>query len=162
MKKFIPIVCTGLVAMALAGCGGAADSEYAEYWDNDELIAGQTEDHAHKAFSGDPGGGDSTSQSFQGFTGKYVVWRFESEAGGSVTLGCEAKIEDGDFKLVSIAPDGDVETLIEGSGSCEEEVELEAGETRIARIGVDASGTFSGELAGLEGATSMEIEPDGV
>lgn len=158
MKKFIPVICTGLIALALAGCGGAANSEYAEYWDNDELIAEQISNYTHEAFTGDQGGGETTSQSFQGFTGKYVVWNFGSEAGGSVTLNCEAEIEDGDFKLVSITPEGDVETLLEGSGSCEETIELEAGNTRIARIGVDASGKFTGEVIGLEGATSKEIE----
>ena len=75
-----------------------------------------------------------------------------------MTLDCEAEIEDGDFKLVSITPEGDVETLFEGSGSCEETIELEAGNTRIARIGVDASGKFTGEVVCLEGATSKEIE----
>lgn len=156
MKRLVPIICAGLGALALVGCGGAADSKYAEYWDNDELIAEQTANYTHRAFSGDLGGGDATSQSFQGFTGKYVVWRFESEAGGSVALDCEVALEHGDFKLVSIAPDGEVETLIEGSGSFEKAIELDAGETRIARIGVDASGTFAGELSDLEGATLEE------
>lgn len=158
MRKLTPIVFAGLVALALTGCGGAANSDQAKYWDDDELVAGQTTNYTHEAFSGDPGGGESTSQSFQGFTGKYVVWRFNSEAGGSVTLDCEAEIEDGKFKLVSISPDGEVDTLFEGSDGCEEELELEAGETRIARIGVDAFGSFTGEFSNLEGATSAEID----
>ena len=158
MRKLTLIVFAGLVALALTGCGGAANSDQAKYWDDDELVAGQTTDYTHEAFSGDPGGGESTSQSFEALTGKYVIWRFNSEAGGSVTLECEAEIEDGKFKLVSISPDGEVDTLFEGSDGCEEELELEAGDTRIARIGVDAFGSFTGEFANLEGATSAEID----
>lgn len=75
-----------------------------------------------------------------------------------MTLDCEAEIEDGKFKLVSISPDGEVDTLFEGSDGCEDELELEAGETCIARIGVDAFGSFTGEFANLEGATSAEID----
>lgn len=80
-----------------------------------------------------------------------------SAAGASAALGCESAITGGDFKFVCISPDVDVDTLLEGMGSCEKGLELEPGETRIARIGVDASGSFSGKLIGLGGATSQEI-----
>ena len=102
-----------LLALCLALCGCGASPQTAAY--TDESIIARTgdvysmNDWRHKL------SGDTLHCAMKGAAGTLTVWSMEAEADTAVSVDCSLAVTVGRAKLVDIAPDGTVTTLLEVS-----------------------------------------------
>lgn len=150
MKKLVIAMLAAACALALAGCNAA------DVYDNDEEIASSFDSIAATNDSSELDEGLGVSSTFEGLSGKATVARIETTEGAAaswVTFSIDLAVDSGRLKVVSVSPDGSVETLLEGTGSDTVTIDLGEGEYAVKVIADSAAGSYSVELNEATGAT---------
>ena len=138
MKRIFLIL---LLCLCLTGCQPGKAQQ--EIYHDDTLIARSYDSELYIMHISQTKDG-ARIESFDSFTGadtckKFTVGRTEETLSYAVT----AAIDAGEWKLVLVAPDGTVTTLLEGSGETEGELTLTKGKWRIKSVGLACEGEFT-------------------
>lgn len=118
----------------------------------------ETEDYSFKARTGSPTG-SSLALTFRGFSGEYSVWEITTEKDieidFAIIIGEHTK---GSLKISLVSQDGDVETLIQDSGSFNKAVPLFAGTYKIVLVGLDATGGITMDMHVSDGVQVLVLQ----
>lgn len=87
-----------------------------------------------------------TDIEFEGFSGTYTLLSLNSQEGDFIEVAFRTQIKSGQFKLVLIDPDKNIQTIIAMSGSGQRSISLKKGISRIKMIGRESTGIISFEI----------------
>ena len=149
-KQLAAVAVAGALALALTGCRST------DVYDSDEGIA--SEDEMIVTMNADKtvyaAGIACTFGSLSGKEALITVTLDEGATEGALAVDLDLTADSGRLKFVSIAPDGTVETLLEGTGTASATVAVaQEGEYRIAVIGEEAVGSYNIDITAADGVS---------
>lgn len=93
------------------------------------------------------------NRAFEGFDGKDTIWMLDAENKASITVKISTTLDKGKFKVLLVTNDNDIVTLLENDGTYEQNIELEAGTSRIIIVGDNSSGVCQIAFSDVENVT---------
>lgn len=83
------------------------------------------------------------SMKFGSFSGTDTIWSFDVKKDTEVTFNYESNIDDGEFKVVLINPNKEIENILEGTVKDKNTIKVSKGEYRIKFVGKKAKGKIN-------------------
>ena len=137
----------------LSGCNTSA-------YNNKNAIIADEDSYTYRK-SNDEGSTDSSlNREFAGFSGKDTIWTLEAETKTDISINLSTDLEKGKFKVLLVTNNDDIEILLEGEGTKDETIEIEAGTPRIIIVGDDASGICQISFDDLNGVVLKNSRTD--
>ena len=115
-------------------------------YDNDEAIASEADSYSFRNRTG-RSEGNSTDMKFY-LTGMDTIWQLSAEENCSLTVSFDITMKSGQFKVVLISPDNEVETIVEGSATGQKEISIMPGQSRIKIVGKETETELKLSLTG--------------
>lgn len=149
MNKRVMFSVILILAVVLAGCG--VKQEQKEMYNSNQAIAGSGDSYSYGNRSGEVTA-ESADIEFTKFYGSDTIWTIEAEQDSKVNIEYQQSMKDGEFKIVLITPDGNVQVVAENRAEGETELILPKGKNVVKFVGrggdgkVHAGLTSSGDL----------------
>ena len=77
---------------------------------------------------------------YSDFSGDETFWALTSKENASITFNCESTVNSGNFKVVLVKPDKEIQNILEGTNQGNETIKLTAGEYKLKIVGRNTSG----------------------
>ena len=146
-----------LVSICIAGLlSGCNTSSY----NNKDAIIADEDSYTYRKCNDEGSSDSSLNREFTGFSGKDTVWMLESETKTDISINLSTDLEKGKFKVLLVTSNDDIEILLEGEGTKNETIEIEAGTSRIIIVGDDASGICQMSFDDLNGVVLKNSKND--
>lgn len=142
MKKLI-IAIFIISTLFLNGCNknDINDNEGENLYNDNEKIV-QDYDNFNYSFRNSKGEKSKFEMSFKVFSGTDTLMKINANDGEKLNLNYNIKLKKGNFKLVLISPDNELNIISEGDGDGTYESILKDGEYRIKAVGNNAKGSI--------------------
>ena len=148
---------TVLLSICIAGLlSGCNTSSY----NNKDAIIADEDSYTYRKCNDEGSSDSSLNREFTGFSGKDTVWTLESETKTDISINLSTDLEKGKFKVLLVTSNDDIEILLEGEGTKNETIEIEAGTSRIIIVGDDASGICQISFDDLNGVVLKNSKND--
>lgn len=159
MSKQRLFLFAGLILLAgvLGGCAGDASLAKQNIFDDEAALVQEADSYT---YANRLGGGESQDQldlEYSGFSGMETIWTFEVEDAGQLSLAFDSSVESGDFKVVLITPDKEIEEVLNGEQQGETTLALGQGTTILRLVGRDAGGHIVLSITQNQGVTIRNI-----
>lgn len=135
MKKLALLLCVLTISLVgMTGCGKIS-------YDSQEFLTSGVDSYSYY-YCIDTGSTNSTlNREFSRFHGKDTIWKLDAAQAAQVSIDISATVTDGRFKILLIAPDKSITTLLEGEGTAQVEAELKEGTSRMILVGEESEGS---------------------
>lgn len=151
-KKLLALPVIAALCLALAGCGGLANSTQAAAYPDDKLIAQRGDTYTAVQWTGNPPDEMSVGE----FTGTRAWLRLSvPEGGGELAIDYDQAVTAGDFKTVLAKYDERVEVVCEGTDAGARTFALEPGDYAVKAVGLKAAARLATQIRASEGVTAM-------
>ncbi len=140
-KKLAVVFLLLIFASMLLGCGMDKGNVY----DSDKEIAKEGDSYTFVGRSGNESK-NRIDVSFRKFAGVQTLWLIEAKEDGVIELDYDNEITKGDFKLVVVTPEGEVDNVAEQTNKGSYKVTTSKGKYRIKIVGRTATGEFEMDL----------------
>ena len=134
-----------LITVLLAGCSSS-------YVSDKEIISDENS-YTYRKCNDTGSTSNSLNRAFEGFDGKDTIWMLDVENKASITVKISTTLDKGKFKVLLVTNDNDIVTLLENDGTYEQNIELEAGTSRIIIVGDNSSGVCQIAFSDVENVT---------
>ena len=145
-KRYFIMAFVGIALMAfsiaslVSNTGTRAENVY----NDDAWIAAQGDTYTY-SFQAKSSSGQQMAMKFN-MSGMETLWDVEVSTKSKVTFEYDLTVSSGDFKIVLIGPEKEVQTLVEGTDSGKVTKALEAGTYRLKVVGRKAKGALQFEV----------------
>lgn len=158
-KRWSFAIILAVMMLLLCGCD---TTSYEEIYNDDARIAEETDDAFYVNLISS-GLDDTHGIAFKEFSGKDTMFKMiVTEEPASMKLSYNVMINEGEFKIVQVSPNGAIDTIYEGKeAEGVAELELEAGDSRVCIVGAKAKGNARFDvLSADDGITYINIRAD--
>lgn len=113
-------------------------NRYQQIYENNKLIVAQGDTYSFVNKQG-KSEDNKTDLSFT-FEGTDTIWNIKADVDSQMSIDYDANIKSGDFKVVLIDPEDELEIILEGTSKGTKRFNLPKGESRIKMVGRDSEG----------------------
>lgn len=132
---------------------------YGNIYNDNDKISQISENHIYTTASTTKDSDRNLSLKYSGFLGVDAIWSINSKEDGEITLDYDSKVNSGDFKVVLVYPNKDIENILVGADSGSKTIKLSKGEYVLKIVGNNANGNVkltiiqskNAEIAIMEG-----------
>lgn len=146
-----------MLASALGGCAGDASLAKQNIFADEDALVQEADSYT---YANRLGGGETQDQldlEYSGFSGMETIWTFDVEDAGQISLEFDSTVDNGDFKVVLITPDKEIEEVLNGAQQGETTIALAQGKTILRLVGRDAGGHILLSITDNQGVTIRNI-----
>lgn len=134
-----------LITVLLAGCSSSYVS--------DKKIISDENSYTYRKYNDTGSTSNSLNRAFEGFDGKDTILMLDAENKASITVKISTTLDKGKYKVLLVTSNNDIVTLLENDGTYEQNIELEAGTSRIIIVGDNSSGVCQIAFSDVENVT---------
>ncbi len=135
MKKLALLLCVLTVCLAgMTACGKVS-------YDGQDFLTSSVDSYSYYRCIDTESTNTTLNREFDRFNGKDTIWKLDALEDAQVSIDISATVTDGRFKILLIAPDKSITTLLEGEGTVQLEAELKEGTSRIILVGEESEGS---------------------
>ena len=137
-----------LVSICMVGLlSGCNTSSY----NNKDAIIADEDSYTYRQCNDEGSSDSSLNREFAEFSGKDTVWTLEAETKTVISINLSTDLEKGKFKVLLVTSNDNIEIILEGEGTKDETIEIDAGTSRIIIVGENASGICQISFGDLNG-----------
>jgi hypothetical protein len=159
-SKISSLLCVGFLFLAgvLSGCTGAASQEKLNIFDDESAIVQEADHYTYLNRVGTENTSERIDLQYSGFSGSDTIWTFEVEEAGQISLEFDSTVASGDFKVVLVTPEQEIEEVLVGEQAGDQTFDLTAGKTVLRLIGREASGQIVLEITQSQNVEITRID----
>lgn len=131
-------ICLLMLMSIISSCGVSQDKKNI-YNDNDKILQ-ERDSFNYRLLLYIEDSADKINIKYSGFYGKVSIWNFESEENAEVTFKYNSTVDRGDFKVVLIKSDDEIENILIGNEQGEKNIKLDKGKYTLKIVGRNANG----------------------
>lgn len=138
VKTLFFSVCLPFLLFVITGC--SPSQEKLDIFDDEERIAEDGDSYSYDSRLGGVESGSQMDVAYEGFTGCETIWNLETIKSVEVAFFLDSKVEKGDFKVVLISPEKEVDTIISGTRQEKLTIDFVEGRYLLKLVGRNATG----------------------
>jgi len=109
-------------------------------YNNNYKIVQQGDSYTYKNKTGTQNSSDEIDLKYSGFSGDDTIWILNAHKDCEITLDYNSTVNSGDFKIVLINPEKEIENILEGTAQGNKTIKLTKGECRFKIVGRNTDG----------------------
>lgn len=109
-------------------------------YNNNYKLVQQGDSYTYKNKIGPQNSSNEIDLKYSGFSGDDTIWILNAHKDGEITLNYNSTVNSGDFKLVLINSQKEIENILEGTEQGDKTIKLTKGECRLKIVGRNAEG----------------------
>ncbi|EHI98989.1 hypothetical protein CDLVIII_2333 [Clostridium sp. DL-VIII] len=115
---------------------------YSDIYNDNDKIAKTSKDHIYTTSSITKNSDQNLSLKYSGFLGVDAIWNINSKDDGEITLDYDSNVNSGDFKVVLVNPNKEIENILVGTDHGSKTLKLSNGKYVLKLVGNNANGNI--------------------
>lgn len=149
-----------LLMCSIYGCNMSynRNTVYSNMYNDNEKISQTNENHIYTTAGVTKDSDQNLSLKYGGFLGVDAVWSINSKEDGEITLDYNSKVDSGDFKVVLVNPQKEIENISVGTNQGSKTLKLSKGESVLKLVGNNANGNVKLTISQSKNAEIVTME----